>query len=96
MEFIPKGRADLYKKAIDKWGKELQVMMFFEETAELQKELVKVFRNQKEDYSKVSEEIADVEIMLEQLKVMFSCQALSNRFKLEKLKRLKKMLGGKK
>ena len=44
-------------------------MMAFEEMSELQKEMCKRFRGEKND-DHIAEEIADVEIMLDQLNLM--------------------------
>ena len=60
----------LYKDAIKHWGNSLQIIMMMEEMSELQKELCKFFRR-KTSKDKIALEMADVEIMLEQLKVMF-------------------------
>lgn len=81
----------LYQRAIDKWGNALQVCMGIEEMAELTKELIKFFR-QKTDFDKIAEEIADVEIMLNQLKIMFDNENIVKQKRMEKLERLKKML----
>lgn len=63
---------DLYSKLIMVFGKENQVIVAVEELAELQKELTKFLRK-KLNRVNLSEEIADVEIMVEQLKLMFNC-----------------------
>lgn len=61
-----------YIELISKYGCEHQVVIAIEELAELQKELTKFLRNNVDTNNLVSE-IADVEIMLEQLKLMFNC-----------------------
>lgn len=63
-------RKDIYRQAIKKYGRILQTIVAIEEMAELQKELSKALRS-KENYSGIVEEIADVQIMLEQLKIIF-------------------------
>jgi len=60
----------LYRKAIDKWGKELQVDVAIEEMSELIKELSKFKRGVGTD-SDILEEMVDVYIMLGQLTIMF-------------------------
>jgi len=60
----------LYKKAIDKYGALMQTVVAIEEMAELQKELSKALRS-KENYCNLVEEIADVEIMLAQIKIIY-------------------------
>ena len=55
---------------IDTYGKEAQKLMFFEEVAELQKELCKNARGA-QNLEEIIEEIADVENMLDQLKIIY-------------------------
>ena len=57
--------------AIDKWGCQSQIFMAIEEMAELTKELSKWYRKE-ESTEKILEEIADVIIMIEQIKIMFA------------------------
>lgn len=78
---------ELYKQALDKWGAEAQICMVFEEMAELQKELCKALRG-KENRIEIAEEIADVEIMLEQMKLLFGIEEGVERHKTLKLQRL--------
>lgn len=63
----------ILKKAIETYGEEAQTLMFFEEVAELQKELCKNARGKK-NTREIAEEIADVEIMLEQMKMIYHCR----------------------
>ena len=60
---------EFYKKVIDTYGKQ-QVVIAIEELNELQKELCKALRC-KVNFDNITEEIADVEIMLEQMKIYF-------------------------
>lgn len=60
---------EFYKKVIDTYGKQ-QVVIAIEELSELQKELCKALRC-KVNFDNITEEIADVEIMLEQMKIYF-------------------------
>lgn len=87
----PMRSENIYKSAIDKFGENAQIRMCFEEMSELQKELCKYLR-QKGNYEHTCEEIADVEIMLEQLKLMFNCQDKIQQYKEQKLHRLKLLL----
>ena len=50
----------------------MQITVAFEEMSELQKELCKYLRG-RGSFEHIAEEIADVEIMLEQLKMLFFC-----------------------
>lgn len=77
---------EIYNEAIKQWGKRLQLYMVIEEMSELTKAIVKHFRNGKA--IGISEETADVEIMLEQLKIMFNNHEEVEKFKKIKLKRL--------
>lgn len=68
-----------------------QLVVAIEECSELQKEISKIIRK-KGDLSNLAEEIADVEIMLEQVKLHFSIGAMVEGIKEEKLTRLEKRL----
>ena len=56
------------------YGKENQIIKAVEECAELQQSLCNAF-TKKANTSLIAEEIADVTIMLEQLKIIFDCSA---------------------
>ena len=60
-------KEDIYRKAYKLWGYNAQMFMIFEEMAELQKAICKSIRQSNPDMVAIIEEIADVEIMLEQL-----------------------------
>ena len=77
--------------AIDKWGGDAQVIMAFEEMSELQKELCKNFRG-KINEAEIADEIADVEIMLEQLKMIFEVEELTQERRYFKIARLAERL----
>ena len=76
-----------YEEAARHYGSVSQFFMAMEEMAELMKELSKNVRGQR-NVSAISEELADVEIMLEQLKVIFGNRAEVDVFKGNKLCRL--------
>ena len=59
-------------EALDTYGSALQIVVTMEEMSELQKELCKYLRG-KYSPASIAEEIADVEIMLEQMKMLFCC-----------------------
>lgn len=80
-------RYDTYGVAVSVYGKPSQLIMAMEEMSELTKELSKNMRGAM-NVRAISEEIADVEIMLEQLKIIFANRAEVDRQKSEKLKRL--------
>lgn len=80
----------IFKDAIEEFGEAAQVTMVFEEMAELQKELCKWLRNGNsvELTHNIAEEIADVEIMLAQMKLLFDNRGLVLSYRREKTARL--------
>lgn len=76
------------KQAIDTYGVEMQRAVAIEEMAELTKELIKAKRYGDVNVSEISEEIADVEIMLEQLKMIYRNKSAVEKIRTEKIKRL--------
>lgn len=66
---------EIYEKALMKWGKESQLKMLFEEVAELTIALCHFdrgrFKTDEEAFDNIVDEIADVEIMLEQVAQMY-------------------------
>ncbi len=83
---------DIYTAAVKAKGKEHQLIVCMEEMAELTKELTKNIRGSK-NTTNISEEMADVEIMLEQLRVIFGNRSEVDTIKAEKLIRLADRLG---
>jgi len=77
----------IYKKAIATWGQGSQIIITFEEMAELQKELCKCLRGET-NIGHIAEEIADVEIMLGQMKLLFDIEEMVESYKRHKLARL--------
>lgn len=75
-----------YIQLIDNFGKRSQVIVAIEELSELQKELCKYLRDDM-DLSNIIEEMADCEIMLEQLKLIFGNSKEVERVKAYKIKR---------
>lgn len=84
-------KKEVYKKALETWGREAQITMVFEEMSELQKELCKALRGNQVT-GNIAEEIADVEIMLEQMKLLFEIEGLVRANKIYKLERLDERL----
>ena len=66
---------DIFRKNIDLHGSTMEVDVAIEEMSELTKELIKHRRGQK-NILHIAEEIAHVEIMMEQLKMIFGCNDL--------------------
>lgn len=77
------------RKAIDSWGQAIQKVVAMEEMAELTQAISKSLRGK--DHN-VEEEIADVEIMVTQLKLMYDNEKVE-KIKQEKLQRLERVLG---
>ena len=66
-----KTREEVYKMAVEKWGEKVQLEMAQEEATELALAVRKHIRkNDKESFINLVEEVADVEIMIEQIKMM--------------------------
>lgn len=61
----------IINEAIETYGRNVQTIVAIEELSELQKELTKYLRSNG-DKQHLEEEIADVEIMLEQIKIMYN------------------------
>ena len=68
-------REAVYRTAIEKYGRDAQVLMAIEEMSELTKELCKEFRG-KLTLKDLADEVADVSIMLEQIRLMFDLNDL--------------------
>ncbi len=79
------------QRALDTYGSLPQIVMVFEEMSELQKELCKYLRG-KYSPANIAEEIADVEIMLEQMKMLFCCAEDVRSVRRRKVERLKERL----
>ena len=74
-------------RAITTWGPETQLTVALEELSELQKEICKCLRGS-DNLDALSEEMADVEIMLAQLRMMFGNGESVEAWKARKLERL--------
>ena len=83
--------AEVLQRALDTYGSLPQIVMVFEEMSELQKELCKYLRG-KYSPASIAEEIADVEIMLEQMKMLFCCTDDVRNERRRKVERLKERL----
>ena len=77
---------EIYAKLLERFGSIAQTYVAIEEMAELQKELCKWLRGS-EFGENIVEEIADVQIMLDQLKLIFGCSDCVEHTINEKLKR---------
>jgi len=79
------------RKALNKWGIELQVNMVFEEVGELLQAL-SCYKRSKFSKSDLAEEIADVYLMLKQIEIAFCIEESVKEAKEIKLQRLKERL----
>ncbi len=84
--------ADLYREAVEKWGREAQLNQLTEECAELIQG-VNLLRRGRIHIIEFLEEVADVEIMIGQVRVMFDEKLLEEE-KRKKLERLAKLVNG--
>lgn len=82
----------LLTAAINTYGHMPQKLMAIEEMSELAKEICKDFRGNN-NRDKISEEMADVEIMLAQLKLIYSNHGSVRKWTNIKLRRLAQRLG---
>lgn len=80
------------QRALDTYGSALQIVVMMEEMSELQKELCKYLRGKYSSPSSIAEEVADVEIMLEQMKMLFCCADDVSAVHRRKVERLKERL----
>ena len=80
-------KKDVYNRAKAAWGIDAQVTKAVEELAELQKELCK-FMLDDGNMEHITEEMADVEIMIEQLELIFENKWQVGEHKRAKIQRL--------
>ena len=90
---------EIMQLAIDSYGRVNQVIKTVEELSELSQALCKILTSKFTDdnseiFENIFEEMADVEIMLEQCKIMFQCDKEVNKWKHKKIERLEKRLEG--
>ena len=79
---------NIYEKAIKFYGKISQIIVAIEELGELIQALAKHLRGF-DNAENIAEEIADVEIMLKQLKIIYNNESIVDEYKEVKLKQLK-------
>lgn len=80
-------RAEVYRCALDAYKAENQLIVAVEELSELQKELCKVLRGEG-NAEALAEEMADVSIMMEQLRLLFDMDERIGEVMDEKIMRL--------
>lgn len=79
--------------AVGAFGEEPQLNVAIEELSELQKEICKRRRGM-ENKEHLAEEIADVEVMLEQMKIMFHIRTAVFGWRADKIERLYRRIEG--
>lgn len=90
---------ELFLKAKEKWGLNSQILMLAEEASELSAaslHLLRKLKDKAEAWEQFSEEVADVELMIAEMKEYFPLlQAKVNLYRGIKEARLKRLLGEK-
>lgn len=81
----------LFRTAVEKWGENPQLLMCVEEMSELQVEILHLVR-MRGNKTNLHEEIADVELCIEQLKDIAKCEKEVEFWKEQKLLRLSERL----
>lgn len=77
----------LFEKALAHYGPEAQIKMLYEEMAELQLAVCKNGRGA-DNLDNLAEELADVGIMLDQMRLLFDVEERSRDIRVEKVARL--------
>lgn len=80
-------RYEIYRQALVKFGEQAQIIVAIEELSECQKEICKILRGG-QDYEHLAEEVADAQIMLEQLQMIFPIREQVDNYTERKLQRL--------
>ena len=83
----------LFEKALSHYGPEEQIKMLYEEMAELQLAICKHGRGA-DNLDNIAEEIADVGIMLDQMRLLFNVETRSREIRGEKVARLAERMDG--
>lgn len=78
---------DVYTAALNIFGERTQMIVALEELSECQKEICKMLRGEG-NIDHLAEEVADAQIMLEQVTMMFQTQSLVTNYREMKLLRL--------
>lgn len=84
---------NIYQRALDKWGEASQIMMATGECGEFIAESTKHFVQNKSSVEAVASEVADVMIMMEQMRLLCG-EELVDSIKQQKLERLDAIING--
>ena len=82
---------ELYLKNIEAHGKETQLLKLFEEIAELEEAICK-HEDGRDSVIHIAEEIADVQIMLEQMIIIYNNEEYVKGWRRDKLERIAESL----
>lgn len=83
----------IFLDALSVFGGRNQITVALEEMSELQKEFCKYLRNDASfSYDNIAEEMADVEIMLDQMKILFQQDSAVKEQRQYKVKRLRERI----
>lgn len=92
-DIAPMNGKEILSAALETYGADMQTLMMMEETAELVKELCKHARGAN-NTDAIAEEIADVQIMLDQMMILHNCENDVKEWRMVKLNRLACRLKG--
>ena len=92
-DLVKKGSNELYQKCLDKWGIGLQMNMLIEESSELITVISRIMKGRDRILNNLIEELADVEILIEQIKYAYKIEEKVLIEKDRKIERLGKRLG---
>ncbi len=85
-------REEIYRQAIKKWKERSQLEMAQEECTELALAIRKYIRKADDfTYSNMVEEIADVEVMIEQIKMMYRESGIEKAIEFEKIAKVHRL-----
>ena len=85
----------VFRDALLAFGMRSRIELLFEEMSELQKEFCKFLRG-KSNFDQISEEMADVEIMLDQLRLFLGNDEEIQDWRKRKVERLKGLIASQK
>lgn len=92
MKRISDSEKPILTAALEAYGGTMQQMVLLEEMSELQKEVCKQWRG-RDNLEQIAEEMADVQIMLDQMTLFFQNGGLQEQYRMKKLERLGERLG---
>jgi len=85
-------RHAVYREAYELWGLDLQILLLAEEASELVHAAIGYIRIKPESRERLTEEIADVKIMIEQVSLLLGLDAQVENIVNEKIERLQQRI----